>query len=118
MKKTINCIICPNSCEMTIDYNGSKISSIEGHSCLKGEEYAYKELFNPMRTVCSSVISSNKKDLLVSVKTSSPIPKSLIFKAMEEIKKVKINTPINSGDIIIKNFLNLECDLISTRTIK
>ena len=39
MTRTYICIMCPNGCEVTAEYEGSAVLSVTGHTCPKGEEY-------------------------------------------------------------------------------
>jgi len=49
------CIICPNSCEIAVEYSGKDITRITGQGCKKGEEYVRKELTSPERGITTSV---------------------------------------------------------------
>lgn len=112
----ITCILCPIGCNIRINKNKNKI--IEGVKCDKGMEYAKNEMLNPMRILTTSIIVINGIMPLVSVKTSKPIPKNKIFEIIKIIKKVKVNAPIQIGDIIIKNILETGSDIIATKTVK
>lgn len=117
MIKEYVCIICPNSCKLKAEILNNKINVIEEGNCTRGKNYIVTEITNPLRTLTSSVYVEKGSLPLVSVRTTSPIPRSKIFKAMEELKKIKIKAPINRGDIIIKNFLGFDVDLIATKSI-
>ena len=39
MTRTFTCIICPNGCEITAEYEGTDVRSIEGATCPKGQDY-------------------------------------------------------------------------------
>jgi len=41
----------------------------------------------------------------------------MLFAAMTEIKKIHLNKAMQAGGIIMHNFLNLDTDLIVTRTV-
>ena len=55
MNRVYTCILCPNSCEITVDYEGKTVRSTTGNKCDKGKEYVTQELTDPKRTVTSSV---------------------------------------------------------------
>lgn len=118
MDKILTCILCPNGCELKIEYDEEDILSISGSKCGKGTEYAGQEIKNPMRNISSSVLVKNGDMPLCSVRLSAPIPKARIFDVMEEIRKVSVEAPVKAGDIIIKNVLDLGSDVIATRDIK
>ena len=54
---------------------------------------------------------------MVSVKTSTSIPKGKIFEVMAEIEKVSVNAPVHIGDIVIKDVLGTGSDIVATKEI-
>ena len=111
--KELICITCPRGCHLKVDDD----LNVTGNFCPRGAMYAKAELTHPVRTLTSTVkISSILEDRL-PVKSERPLPKELIFKAMEEIDKIKVNAPICIGDIIIKNILNTDINIIATKDI-
>lgn len=113
MNKTFTCIICPRGCSITVDDN----LNVTGNSCPRGKEYVLNEIKAPKRTLTTSVRVSNRKDTLVSVKTSCAIPKEKIFDLMNEINQVKVEAPIKIGDVVAHNPLDIETDIIVTKNI-
>jgi len=111
MKREFTCIICPRGCHLSIDEN----LEVTGNTCIRGKQYAINEVTNPVRTVTSSIRISNREDTLVSVKTSNPIPKGKIFEVMAEINKISVPAPVRIGDVVIKNVLGLESDIVITK---
>lgn len=118
MKKIFTCIICPNGCEIEVELDKDKIINIEGATCKKGKEYVNQELINPQRNISSSVKVVNGDLDIVSVRLNNTIPKNKIFEVMEEIKKLQIEAPVKIGDIVEKNILDLNVDLIATKNIE
>ncbi len=110
----IKCIRCPLGCNLKIKVTENGIE-VEGNKCPRGREFAEQEIKNPMRILCTSVKVIGGKLPLVSVKTSSPIPRSKIKEVMERIKKLSVKAPVRIGDIIEKNILGLGADLVATR---
>ena len=118
MKKIFTCIICPNGCEIEVELDKDKIINIEGATCKKGKEYVNQELTNPQRNISSSVKVVNGDLDIVSVRLNNTIPKNKIFEVMEEIKKLQVEAPVKIGDIVEKNILDLNVDLIATKNIE
>lgn len=112
MRKMI-CIICPRGCRLTVDSQ----NNVTGNFCIRGKDYALKEINNPERALTSFIKVNNRLNTVISVKTSGPIPKDKIFLVMEIIKQKSVIAPIKIGEIIIKNVLNLGVDIISTKEI-
>ncbi|MBF0522925.1 MAG: DUF1667 domain-containing protein [Candidatus Omnitrophica bacterium] len=115
MKKEFTCIECPNGCRLCVDVKDGKAVSVEGFKCPKGEKYALAEIENPTRILTSVVLAEGLSLKMVPVKTSQAIPKRLMMVAVDEIKKLKITQAVKVGDVIVKNFLDTDADLIATR---
>ena len=113
--KKLTCIECPKGCRLTVDMENCKVVKVTGNECLKGEKYAVSEVENPVRILTTAVLAEGLDLKMISVRTDNAIPKSMILEAMNEIKKIKVNKPLNAGDIIVKNFLGLDANLIATR---
>ncbi len=112
--KELTCIVCPRGCRLTIDDE----LNVTGNSCPRGAQYAKDELTNPKRMITSFVRVKNRENCVVSVKTSTSIPKGMIFDVMNEIEKVRVIAPVKIGDVAIKNVLNTGADIIITKNIK
>ena len=113
MKRTLTCIICPNGCTLDIDTDGDM--KVDGNLCKRGEEYAREEITAPRRTISSSVRLINGDMEIVSVRLDRPIPKSMIFPVMDEIRKASAEAPVHIGDVIIHDVLSTGADVIATR---
>ena len=111
--KEFTCIVCPRGCSLTVDDEGN----VSGNTCPRGKEYAINEITNPKRTITTTIRVRNREDTLVSVKTSEPIPKELIFKAMEIINSVSVEAPTRIGTVVIKNILETPADVVITKNI-
>ena len=56
-------------------------------------------------------------EVRLPVKSNKPLPKERIFDAMEVINKTCAKAPIYIGDVVIKNILGLDVDIIATKDI-
>ena len=109
--------MCPRGCAIKANWEKKESVKVRGNHCKKGEEYVVQEIKAPKRNIASSVLISNGEELLASVKLSNPVPKEQIFHVMEEIKKVCVEAPVKIGDVMIKNVLDLESDVIINRNV-
>ncbi len=114
MKKRMTCIVCPVGCQLTID----DAHNVSGNRCKRGIAYAIEEMTNPTRMLTSTVRVDSSVTRRLSVKTSKPIPKALLFAVMDEINQLSVKTPVQVGDILIKNVLDTGSDLVATRSLK
>ena len=56
MKREFTCIICPNGCQISVEYEGTNIKNITGDECPKGKEFIIIVITNPWRVVTGSVL--------------------------------------------------------------
>lgn len=117
-KKEITCILCPNGCDILIEYSDEELIEIEGAVCPKGKEYARQEIKDPLRILTSSVMVKGGDTSLVSVKSDKPVPLENIMDIMEELKELKVKAPISIGDIIIEKPNGIDCNIIATREVE
>ena len=118
MEREFVCIICPNSCQLKVEYEGKTIKKIAGAQCSKGEAFVKNEITNPLRVFTGSVLIKKGNFSLVSVKTPSPIPKKYLKKVGEITRRIKVDAPVEIGQIVASNLLDNNIDLIATRKVK
>ena len=102
---------------MVVNINDKKLDEIKGNKCSEGIKYAQDEILNPRRMLTTSVTVENGEWPLVSVKTSQTVSKKKLFPIIQEIKKVTVKAPIQSGQIIIRNVAKTGIDIIATKSI-
>ncbi|MBN1754763.1 DUF1667 domain-containing protein [bacterium] len=113
----IICILCPNCCDMRVSFEGKEILELEDARCPRGLEYAREELFNPTRTLTSTVPIKSHYWKTVSVRTNKPIPKDRIFDVYEQLSSMRLAAPVKRGDVLIENVLGLGASIIATRSV-
>ncbi|MCF7832310.1 MAG: DUF1667 domain-containing protein [Candidatus Marinimicrobia bacterium] len=111
------CIVCPIGCKLTVEKAGDEYI-VKGNTCKRGIDYAIEELTNPTRMLTSTVKLKDSHYVRLPVHSSAPIPKDLIFKAMEVINTCTVKAPIIIGEPVIKNILNTGVDICSSRTVE
>lgn len=115
MVRNMICIECPKGCALSVDIDNCKVVKIQGAKCPKGAAYASLEAQDPMRILTATVFSEGLSLKLIPVRTNKPIPKRLVLRAMEEIKKMKVKAPVKAGDIIANDLLGLGVRVLATR---
>lgn len=118
-KKEIICVVCPSGCNITVEASAAAESgyNVTGTSCKNGIAYGIEEMTDPRRHICSTVVIAGARLRRLPVKTSKPIPKGMIFDFMKEINKVKLKSPVKMGDIILRNVLNTDIDIVASRSL-
>lgn len=116
-EKEITCTVCPIGCKIFVRTDGSKFELVGGNKCKQGVDYARSEALNPRRMLATSVLVNGGCWPLVSVKSSKPVPKEKIFDVLKEIRKLSVDAPVESGQVILKNVSGTGIDIVSTKTI-
>lgn len=120
--RNLTCIGCPMGCQITVTYTPGSDENITvtGNNCNIGKNYAIAEVTNPTRVVTGTVGVSNRKNLVVSVKTKNPIPKGEIATVADILKEIKVEAPVKIGDRIDHKRENLSFDLelVATRDVE
>lgn len=109
------CIVCPKGCQLKVDENNDYI--VTGYGCFRGRDYGYKELTNPTRVLTSTVKISGGNCNMLPVKTDMDIPKGKIMEVMRLLDNIEIKAPIKCGEIVIKNILGLNINIVATKNI-
>ena len=110
------CIVCPKGCHLKVDEaNGFSVS---GCSCEKGEAYGRAELLHPTRTLTTTVRLEGGELKRCPVRTSTAIPKDLMFDAIALINRLSVDAPVQCGQVLISDLLGSGADVIATRTMK
>lgn len=117
MKRTFTCIICPNGREITAEYEGTDVRSIEGATCPKGKEYVRQELTAPTRNIATSIPVEGGELPLVSVRLDRPIPKKDIFAVMEAINQLHVKAPTSIGQVVLTDVCGLGANVIITKPV-
>lgn len=111
-QKNMICITCPRGCHLSVD---TQTGAVTGNSCEKGAEYGKNELFHPMRVLTTTVRLEGKTGSRLPVKTAGPIPKELLFKAMEEANSRIVHSPVHTGDVILENIAGSGVALVACK---
>ena len=121
MNRLFICIICPTGCEIEANIeessDGPVIMGITGANCDRGKAYVESELKNPLRTVTSSVRVTGGRLPITSVRLTAPVPRGRMMDVIAELRKVRIEAPVQIGQVVIKNILGLGSDVIVTKTV-
>ncbi len=110
----VTCIVCPAGCEIIARVRKNSIIEIRGNRCKKGVDYARNEVIEPRRVLTTTVRLENGHFL--PVKTAKPIPRELIFKAIKELKEVRVKVPVKMGEVVHQNVAGSNVDVVSTRS--
>ena len=116
MKRELVCIVCPIGCALTVSDEDGELK-VSGNTCPRGAIYGKNEVTNPTRTLTTTVRVGNREKTVVAVKSDRPIPKDMLFLAMEKINEARALAPVKIGDVICRDLLGV-CDIIATAEVK
>lgn len=118
-----NCTTCPSECLLTVeverDADGAavEVRSVTGNSCPRGDAFSHQELTCPMRVLTTTVAVSGDDEALLPVRTAEAIPLALHAQTMALIRDLVVNAPIRMGNVVLKDLLNTNIDLIASMDI-
>ena len=113
--KELICIVCPKGCHLKVDENNGY--SVTGNGCERGVEYGKNELINPMRVITSTVKIEGALHRRCPVKTNTSIPKGKMMEIVKELDAVTLKSPVNVGDVVIKNVAQTGADIVATKSM-
>jgi len=116
-KKHFVCVVCPVGCEIDVVHDGAKIMSMEGNKCEKSEEFVTQELIEPMRILTTTVRIQDSRWPVVPVRTDKAVPKRLFPRIMKQLRRVKLQAPVNMLDVVVRDVLRTGANIIATRTM-
>ncbi|MDR3216556.1 MAG: DUF1667 domain-containing protein [Clostridiaceae bacterium] len=111
--KEFVCIVCPNSCKLTVDDD----LKITGAKCKRGDDFAVKEMTSPVRSVTSTVRTVFAEMPLLPVKTASEVPKNKIFDVMRALAGVTVDKPLKTGDVVLTDVAGTGVNVVSTSSV-
>lgn len=111
------CINCPKGCHLTVEKINDEVI-VKGNECKRGEIYGINELINPLRTLTTTLQIDSKDYSRLPVISSAPLPKDKLMDVMKQLKNVKVSAPIHINDVVVKNILDLNVDIIASKSIE
>lgn len=116
MKKEFTCIICPNSCRLTVREIDGEIE-VSGHECKRGLEHGASEYRHPLRMLTSTVAISGALLPRLPVISTAEIPKKKLERCLEEIYELAVTAPVTSGDILIRDICHTGVNIVASRSM-
>ncbi|MDH5440749.1 MAG: DUF1667 domain-containing protein [Candidatus Bathyarchaeota archaeon] len=111
------CIVCPVGCRIVVETEDSEVVRIDNAGCERGKDYSLQEIRSPVRDFFTTIRVADGKPPLVSVRSIKPIPKNMLILCAAELARRIIQAPVNIGDIIVENIMNLGVDIIATKDV-
>ena len=116
-EREIICIVCPNSCRLSVWKDQKGEVQLTGNQCPRGLEYGKNEYTNPVRTVITTMRIDQGTYPVIPVRSTQPIPKEMLFRAIKIINESVCEAPIKIGTVVVKNILGLGIDIVTSRSM-
>ena len=116
MTKEFVCIVCPNSCHLTVCDDAGQVV-VTGNSCKRGKEHGENEFIHPMRMLTSTVAITGAALSRISVVSTEVVPKDRVEACLLDIYRVKLKAPVACGDVIIHNIQNTGVDIVASKSM-
>jgi CxxC motif-containing protein len=114
---TYLCTGCPLGCRLEVDVVENDIIEIRGFECAKGKRYARQEHTDPRRPLSTTVAISGSVLPRLPVRTAEPVPKTVVRRLAETLRRLEIEAPVQRGQIVLTDALGTGIDVIATRTM-
>ena len=116
MTKEYVCIVCPNSCRLTVTDEDGGIR-VTGNGCKRGREHGMAEFTRPMRMLTTTVAIRGAALPRLSVVSTEPVPKDRLEDCLRELYRLRVEAPIRCGDVIVSNISGTGVDIVASRTM-
>lgn len=117
MKGQFTCVVCPTSCVVNAEWNETELQNTDHAQCKLAWDFVRGEIFDPRRTVTTTVRVDDGDLPLVSVKTEPPVPKKTVFEVMQHLARVAVTAPVNIGDVLVGDVLGTGSNVVATKKI-
>jgi CxxC motif-containing protein len=117
MTKNIICIMCPLGCTMEVVIEGSEVKQVTGQRCKKGIKHARQEVLFPGRVLTTTIRTHLLEDCLLPVRSNKEVPKERLRDCIKDISTRTVSGPVATGEVVVRNILNLGIDIIACRGI-
>jgi CxxC motif-containing protein len=116
-KHTLTCIGCPMSCHLELVIVDGEIREVIGNDCHRGEAYARQEYTAPCRMVSTTITCSSGLWPRLPVKTAAAVPKVKVMAVVQALHSLKIEAPVQIGQIILDDVAGTGIAVIATRSL-
>ena len=114
LDKNLICITCPMGCRLNVTGSIDDLK-VSGGSCPKGEQYAFDEITNPLRMVCTTVKISGGIHPVIPVKTDKAIPDKYKLDVVNAVKNITLTSPVKMGAVVISNLFDTGVNIVTQR---
>jgi CxxC motif-containing protein len=115
--RVMNCIMCPMGCELTVTIENGAVINVTGNTCPRGAKYANDEVTAPKRMLTTTVAVEGGVLPLLPVVSAAVLPKERVMDCARYLRGIKVQAPVKTGEVVVKDILGLGVDIIASRDI-
>lgn len=112
----VKCNICSVGCMLAVDGSETDIN-VTGNICGRGIDYARKLISDESKEITGRCILVNGPMGRLPVVSSSPVPKNISDAVLEEIRGLRVEAPVEKGQILIENIMGSGIDILAQRRV-
>jgi CxxC motif-containing protein len=107
-------------CHLIAENSAHGELAVSGNRCPRGAAYAREELLAPKRTVTATCRAhgGNTGTRRVPVKTTAAFPKDRVDELLTIIYQIEAELPVERGQVLLPDALDLGIDVVATRTVR
>lgn len=110
------CIVCPNSCRLHVEEVDGEIL-VTGNECKRGVAHGIHEYTNPERMLTTTIAVQGGTLPRIPVISSGEVPKSKLKECLAHLYTLKVQTPVQCGQIIESNICGTGVDVLASRSM-
>lgn len=103
-------------CLLSIDGSEAEIK-VTGNSCGRGVDYARKLISDESKVITGRCILINGPMGRLPVVSSIPVPKDISDVVLEEIRRLRVEAPVEKGQILIENIIGSGINILAQRRV-
>ena len=114
------CVVCPNGCALQVEVSEgeeTKVLSVTGNLCPRGDAWARQEVENPLRTISTNVLVKGGTLPVASVRTLDAVPLARIKDVRNSLRSIVLQAPVHIGDIVEDHPARVPCRVAVTRKV-
>ena len=111
------CILCPLGCELKVSHDERRILDVRGNRCVRGAEYAEREVFDPVRVVTTTVRILGGGSGLLPVKSAGAVPRDVTGDVVRALSRIVLRAPVAMGDSVMNDACATGVDIVATRSV-
>lgn len=116
-EKEFVCIVCPNSCKLTVRETDQGIE-VFGAGCKRGNEHGINEYTNPKRMLTTTVAVTGGVYPRLSVVSDAEIPREKMEECLDYLYRIQLTAPVTLRDVIAADICGTGVNILASRSMK